>query len=119
MACFVPDLAIAWALVCFGALQATSVALRVVFLMATTTTAETVMAKTFTEMLQGVIHDAAHQQVIAGLALALSSFVLHFISWHGPEGLIVFCVEAERGLCLNPWLKVGIESEVILTRLDC
>jgi hypothetical protein len=53
-----------------------------------------------------------------GLALTLSIIFLRLIFLCRLEGLIVFCVEAESGLFLDPCLDASIEGEVIHAFLD-
>ncbi len=119
MACLAAGLEIAWVLVRSRALCTASVTLRIVSAMATAAMDVTMTSKTAAGTLRDVPCDVALRQVIAGLVIARSSLLLCLIFWHRPEGLIVFRIEAQSSLRLNPCHEAGIKEEEILTLLDC
>ncbi len=118
MAQFATSLAIARAPVRSGALRAISVGFWVVTV-ASAATAGTLTTKIATGMLWGIQRHAALERVIAGLVLTLSSLLLHLIFWRGLEGLVVFRVQGECSLRLDPCLEAGIKGEVVIAFLDC
>ncbi len=119
MARFAASLAVARVLVHSRALCAASVNFRVVSTVATVATATTITAKTTARTLRGVLRDVALHQVIAGLALTISGLLLRLIVWCGLKCLIVFHVESESSLRLDPYLEAGIKSEVALAFSNC
>ncbi len=84
-----------------GALRAASIVLLI--LLAALAMAATAMTAVFAGIVMGLT-----------LALIFSSLLHHLSFRHKQEGLVVFCIEAERRFCLDSCLEAGIKGEIIL-----